>query len=235
MKIKLALVFFIIFACGKDSVPDPDPAILLAPTNGDNCNTASSINLEQSRVDFSWSKANNTDYYEIIVINKSSNSIFKDTTSGKQSNGEILETISSRVTLSKGSAYSWSVISISNATAITTESEKWEFYLEGNVSGDFLPQPANLIYPANNELISLDNSNIIQFDWSSNDDDDNLLIYDFYLGTSSNDLSKLGDKITDSFFNQELSIGTNYFWQVITYDQQGNNSVSGIYQFETGP
>jgi hypothetical protein len=107
--------------------------------------------------------------------------------------------------------------------------------LEGNVSGDFLPQPANLIYPANNELISLDNSNIIQFDWSSNDEDDNILIYDFYLGTTSNDLSKLGDKITDSFFNQELSIGTNYFWQVITYDQQGNNSVSGIYQFETGP
>ena len=135
----------------------------------------------------------------------------------------------------KGAGYSWSVTSISNSTIITSESEIWEFYLEGNVSGDFLPQPANLIYPANEEIISLSNSNSIQFLWSSNDQDNNISNYDFYLGTSIDNLSKLGDKISQTSFNQELNVNTNYFWQVITYDLQGNNSASGINQFQTEP
>lgn len=235
MKIKIVLFLFIIYSCGKDSIPDPDPAVLLAPQNGDNCNTASSINLDQSRVDFSWTKSENTDYYEIIAIAKSSNVKYKDTTSGIQFNGEVPETINKKLTLPKGGAYSWSVTSISNSTIITTQSEIWEFYLEGNVSGDFLPQPANLIYPANEELIFLSNSDIIEFLWTSSDEDNNILGYDFYLGTSIDDLSKLGDKIIQTSFSQELSLNTSYFWQVVTIDQQGNNSASGINQFQTEP
>ena len=163
MKLKLVVLIVIIFGCGKDSIPDPNPAILIAPSNGDNCNTATSISLDESRVDFLWSKAENTDYYEIIVVSRATNIKYKDTTSGIQSNGEVSEKISKRLTLPKGAGYSWSVTSISNSTIITSESEIWEFYLEGNVSGDFLPQPANLIYPANEEIISLSNSNSIQF------------------------------------------------------------------------
>ena len=235
MKIKIVLFLFIIYSCGKDSIPDPDPAVLLAPQNGDNCNTASSISLDQSRVDFSWTKSENTDYYQIKDIAKSSNVKYKDTTSGIQFNGEVPETINKKLTLPKGGAYSWSVTSISNSTIITTQSEIWEFYLEGNVSGDFLPQPANLIYPANEELISLSNSDIIEFLWTSSDEDNNILGYDFYLGTSIDDLSKLGDKIIQTSFSQELSLNTSYFWQVVTIDQQGNNSASGINQFQTEP
>ena len=235
MKLKLVVLIVIIFGCGKDSIPDPNPAILIAPLNGDNCNTATSISLDESRVDFSWSKAEHTDYYEIIVVSRATNIKYKDTTSGIQSNGEVSEKISKRLTLPKGAGYSWSVTSISNSTIITSESEIWEFYLEGNVSGDFLPQPANLIYPANEEIISLSNSNSIQFLWSSNDQDNNISNYDFYLGTSIDNLSKLGDKISQTSFNQELNFNTNYFWQVITYDLQGNNSASGINQFQTEP
>ena len=125
--------------------------------------------------------------------------------------------------------------SISNSTIVTTQSEIWEFYLEGNVIGDFLPQPANLIYPANEELISLANSDLIEFLWTSTDEDNNISGYDFYLGTSIDNLSKLGDKIPQTSFNQQLTINTNYFWQVITIDLQGNNSASGINQFQTEP
>jgi len=127
------------------------------------------------------------------------------------------------------------VTSISNSTIVKTQSEIWEFYLEGNVSGDFLPQPANLIYPANEELISLANSDLIEFLWTSSDEDNNISGYDFYLGTSIDNLSKLGDKIPQTSFNQQLILNTNYFWQVITIDLQGNNSASGINQFQTEP
>ena len=235
MKIKTFIFFFIITGCGKDSIPDPNPAILFLPDNGNNCNTAISISLDQSRVDFLWSKADNTNYYELIAINKSTNVKYKDTTSGVQSNGEIPQTISKRLTLPKGAAYSWSVISISNSTIVTTESEIWEFYLEGNVTGDFLPQPANLVYPSNEELISLANSDMVEFLWTSSDEDNNIFGYDFYLGTSIDNLTKLGDKISQTLFTQELVVNTTYFWQVITFDQQGNNSASGINQFQTEP
>jgi hypothetical protein len=235
MKIKIVLFLFIIYGCGKDSIPDPNPAVLLAPQNGDNCNTATSISFDQSRVDFSWIKSDNTDYYEVIAIGKSSNIKYKDTTSGIRFNGEVPETINKKLTLPKGGAYSWSVTSISNSTIVTTQSEIWEFYLEGNVIGDFLPQPANLIYPANEELISLANSDLIEFLWTSTDEDNNISGYDFYLGTSIDNLSKLGDKIPQTSFNQQLTLNTNYFWQVITIDLQGNNSASGINQFQTEP
>ena len=152
MKNKIILLLIVIYSCGKDSIPDPDPAVLLAPQNGNNCNTASSVSLDQSRVDFSWTKSNNTDYYEVIAINKSSNIKYKDTTSGISFKGEVSESISLKLTLPKGFAYSWSVTSFSNSTIIMTESEIWEFYLEGNVDGDFLPQPANLVYPANEDF-----------------------------------------------------------------------------------
>ena len=66
-------------------------------------------------------------------------------------------------------------------------------------------------------------------------DDYNISNYDFYLGTSIDNLSKLGDKISQTSYNQELNVNTNYFWQVITYDLQGNNSASGINQFQTEP
>ncbi len=235
MKIKIFIFFFIIIGCGKDSIPDPNPEILLSPDNGNNCNTATSISLDQSRVDFSWSKSEHTDYYELIAINKSTNFKYKDTTSGVQSNGELPQTISKKLTLPKGAAYSWSVLSISNSTIITSESEKWEFYLEGNVTGDFLPQPANLVYPSNEEIISLTNSDIVQFLWTSSDEDNNIFGYDFYLGTANDNLTKLGNKISQTLFTHQLIVNTTYFWQVITFDQQGNNSDSGINQFQTEP
>jgi|TARA_B110000444_G_scaffold67972_1_gene63926 hypothetical protein len=235
MKNKIILLLIVIYSCGKDSIPDPDPAVLLAPQNGNNCNTASSVSLDQSRVDFSWTKSNNTDYYEVIAINKSSNIKYKDTTSGISFKGEVSESISLKLTLPKGFAYSWSVTSFSNSTIIMTESEIWEFYLEGNVDGDFLPQPANLVYPANEDFISLENSDIIQFIWTSSDQDNNILGYDFYLGTSVDSLVKIGDKISQNSFEHQLQPDASYFWQIITFDQQGNYSNSGINQFQTQP
>tara|TARA_B100000768_G_C11270217_1_gene373043 strand:+ start:1433 stop:2140 length:708 start_codon:yes stop_codon:yes gene_type:complete len=235
MKIKILIIFLIIISCGKDSIPDPSPAILISPDNGNNCKTAASINIEESRVDFNWSKATNTDYYQLIAIDKLTNIKFKDTTNGMKSNGEIPEIISMRLTLNKGKAYSWSITSISNSTIVRTESEIWEFYLEGNVSGDYLPQPASLEFPINESLISLTDSNLVEFIWVSSDTDNNILGYDFYLGTSSDNLEKLGDKITQTNFEIQLEVNKSYFWQVVTFDQQGNNSTSGINQFQTQP
>ena len=63
----------------------------------------------------------------------------------------------------------------------------------------------------------------------------NILGYDFYLGTSSDNLEKLGDKITQTNFEIQLEVNKSYFWQVVTFDQQGNNSTSGINQFQTQP
>ena len=88
----------------------------------------------------------------------------------------------------------------------------------------------------NQDLVSsLANSDFIEFLWTSSDEDNNISGYDFYLGTSIDNLSKLGDKIPQTSFNQQLILNTNYFWQVITIDLQGNNSASGINQFQTEP
>jgi len=105
MKTRLAILFFLFIGCGKDPIPDPSPAILISPENGNNCTTATSISVDQSQVVFSWSKAANTDYYQLIATNKNTNSKFSDTT----------KTFTKKLTLQKGFAYSWKIVSISNA------------------------------------------------------------------------------------------------------------------------
>ena len=233
MKIKIFLIFLIFNSCGKDSIPDPNPAILLTPDNGNNCKTATSVSRDQSRVNFTWSKAENTDYYELIAINNTTNFKHKDTTNGMQSNGEIPEMISMKLTLTKGAAYAWSIISVSNSTIVTTESEIWKFYLEGNVNGDYLPQPASLEFPVNESIVSLENSDLVEFSWISIDIDSNISSFDFYLGTSIDNLERVGDKLLQTNIEVQLEIDKIYFWQIITFDEQGNNSSSGINQFQT--
>ena len=118
--------------------------------------------------------------------------------------------------------------------------KKIEKKLEKNIGIDLLKDQ---IITKNKPLLGIcvgmqilfENSDIIQFLWNSSDLDDNILEYDVYLGSSIDNLTKIGDKISQTSFDHQLSLNTNYFWEVITIDQQGNESISGINQFQTEP
>ena len=96
-----------------------------------------------------------------------------------------------------------------------------------------MPQPASLEFPVNESIVSLENSDLVEFSWISIDIDNNISSFDFYLGTSIDNLERVGDKLLQTNIEVQLEIDKIYFWQIITFDEQGNNSSSGINQFQT--
>ncbi|MDM9632598.1 hypothetical protein [Robiginitalea aurantiaca] len=66
--------------------------------------------------------------------------------------------------------------------------------------------------------------------WEANDLDDDILGYDVYFGRENPPplfRSELTDTQTDP-----IPVDTgNYFWQIITRDQAGNESISEVFRF----
>ena len=225
-------MFLLIIGCSKDSIPDPSPVVLLAPINGDNCETAIPINLTESKVNFSWIKSENTDKYELIIKNMAKNKTYINELNDSDTENE---NIYYDVLLLNGDTYSWYVISKSINSSVSTKSDVWQFYLEGNVEPNYIPQPSNLIYPENESTLSLDNSDLIQFTWSSKDLDTNIDYYHFYLGLEIDNLTKIGEEIKETSYEQKLETNKTYYWKVVTFDTQGNSSNSSTNKFYTAP
>ena len=89
MRLRIFLLYLLIFGCSKDSIPDPSPVTLLTPTNGNNCESAIPVNLIESKVNFSWVKSENTDKYELVVKNSSHNKIYTEELDGSDIENDI--------------------------------------------------------------------------------------------------------------------------------------------------
>ena len=70
------------------------------------------------------------------------------------------------IKLTKGQPYSWYIISKSNTTTDTAESEKWKFYLKGDPVANYSPFPADLISPKSEATVS---AGSIKFEWSGSE------------------------------------------------------------------
>lgn len=234
MRLRIFLLYLLIFGCSKDSIPDPSPVKLLTPTNGNNCESAIPINLIESKVNFSWVKSENTDKYELVVKNSSQNKIYTEELDGSDIENDI-QNIYYNMLLLTSETYTWHVLSKSISSPVSTQSDVWQFYLEGNVEPDYIPQPSNLNYPENESTLSLEESDLIKFSWSSKDEDNNVDYYHFYLGQEIENLLRVGDDIKQSTYEQKLEINKIYYWKIMTFDTQGNSSDSGINKFYTVP
>jgi len=219
--VKIFLLFSL-WSCKPDPIPEPVAAQLLAPANLDNCTTADKINNNESQVSFLWSIALHTDDYELVIRNQSTGILIRRTTFLNSLN-QILQ---------RGSSYSWWVISRSQASDITSKSEVRYFYLEGETEQKHAPFPATLEFPEENSVLSLSN-NTITFEWEGSDLDNDIAHYDLYVGTEKETILILAENITQRESEQQLESGTNYFWQVITVDREGNSSKSLVGKFTT--
>ena len=81
-------------------------------------------------------------------------------------------------------------------------------------------------------MVSLSN-NTITFEWEGIDLDNDIDHYDLYLGIEKETILVLAENITQGKSKQQLESGTNYFWQIITVDREGNSSKSLVGEFTT--
>ena len=223
MRLIVFLLFLFFWNCGPPPIPEPQPARLILPSNLDRCTTATSLNSNESQVRFQWAASLDTDNYELVVINTQTNRKYSKSTA----------LLTETKILPKGAPYQWYILSKSILSTVQTKSEVWQFYLEGNPETSHLPFPAQLITPDHDAQIDLDSSGDLTFIWEGNDLDQDIERYDFYLGTSAEELILEKENLTTSQLTLGLEIGITYYWQIKTSDSEGNSSLSQIYRFET--
>ncbi|MCX7846204.1 MAG: hypothetical protein N2312_06280, partial [Dictyoglomaceae bacterium] len=70
--------------------------------------------------------------------------------------------------------------------------------------------------------------------WQCSDPDNDPLIYDVYLGTNPNNLSKIkSNHPTTSYQLSKLNLNTTYYWQIVVRDNKGAQTQGPIWSFKT--
>jgi len=139
--------------------------------------------------------------------------VVKNLTTEEETTSRTLNT-SIRLTLTRGVPYQWKVVTVSELSSVETSSRSFSFYLEAQQQRNYLPFP---------------------FSWQGEDLDNDLSHYTISIGASPDVLNEIATDITVSSHNASLNAGEVYFWQIISYDENGNNTKSLINRFETAP
>ncbi|UOB18800.1 hypothetical protein [Abyssalbus ytuae] len=221
---------FMLFGCGgsdggdqPDPVTPPSSATLEFPFNNEVCVEGTSVNVLQSKITFTWESSANTTGYDLVIKNLNTD----------QNNTYTTSSPSMEVTLTKGTPYSWFVISKSNKTSETAQSETWKFYLAGDGVINYSPFPASVIFPKSGATVST-NDGKIYIEWSGSDVDGDITSYDIYLDDIDGKTTLINENITSTKIeNINVASDKVYFWRIITKDSQGNTSDSGVYTFKT--
>ena len=71
-----------------------------------------------------------------------------------------------------------------------------------------------------------------KFEWTGSDvDTGDTLTYDFYFGSSNPPTTKVRSNLSSTKITQTISDVGVYYWKIITKDNSGSNSDSGISKF----
>jgi hypothetical protein len=233
LKVVLLLVTMTLFSCGgggddkgtgggggePDVIVPPTASTLISPIKNEECNQGNVISAAESTVTFEWNKSENTNSYTIVLKNLETNAEAETTTNA----------LKVSITLLRGVAYSWKIISKGSKTTTTATSETWNLYNAGEGAQNYAPFPAGLVSPAMGSTAST----TVTLNWAGSDLDNDITSYDVYLDTA-NPPTLLKETTTNMTINSgALTANTVYYWKVVTKDGNGNNSQSPNFEFKT--
>lgn len=229
--IRFGLIISLLFACkGKKNDPVPVPpapipapakAMLLLPAQNEVCTNGENQTLTQSTVLFDWSDAANTDSYILSLKNLLTGAV-----------SEQSSTVSNlKITIPRGTPFSWTVTSKSAKSTTATPSDSWKFYNSGVGQLSYAPFPATLTSPTMGQLINYTSANIT-LTWVGSDADNDITAYDIYFGKTDAPVLVATNKADNQSLSVAVTANTIYYWKVVTKDAKGNTSDSGIYQFK---
>lgn len=224
MKLKyFSLVLLLIsFGCKKDRTPrSPEAAVLVFPLQNSECTTATSVSETLSQVTFEWQPSVNTQTYVLSVVNLDTN-ILRTIT---------VNTTSASLSIQKGVPFSWTVTSSNSESDITATSETWLFYNAGS-QVNFAPFPAQITTPVSGSTVYANTANQITLSWMGADVENDIVNFEVYFSEQNppNLLQTMDATIME--LNVDVISGSTYYWSVITTDEKGNTSDSGIYDFK---
>ncbi|MGA0444519.1 MAG: hypothetical protein ACO3M3_05560, partial [Flavobacteriaceae bacterium] len=160
--------------------------------------------------------------YELIVQNTQTGQQYSKQTS----------LLSESLILPMGAPYRWYVLSKAILTPAVGQSESWKFYLEGESNASYVPFPALLLSPKNEAIIDKTDKGVYTFQWEGLDLDNDIDHYALYLGTDPDALSLKKDFISEQRTDLTLTPSATYYWQIVTFDKEGNQSTSLVFSFQ---
>ena len=205
-----------------ETINPPTKATLSLPANNEACTSGTISSSALSSILFKWSASQNTESYELTIKNLENGAVITQTTS----------TTELAVTLTRNMPYSWFVTAKSSKIATTAVSETWKFYNVGEAASVFAPFPADLTFPKMAQRIT-PTAGKLALTWTGSDVDNYILNYDIYLGTTTTPALIKAAQIGLTLSDVAVNASTTYYWKVITRDNRGNTSDSGIYIFYT--
>jgi len=217
----------LLYSCGSGgsdgggSGSAPDAVALVYPLNNSDCETGEPVSASQSRITFEWNAADNADSYQVYVKNLETQSILQYS-AGANTTLDI--------NLTRGTPYSWYVVSKKEGVSETGTSPKWKFYNAGDPVTTYVPFPADVVAPPMSATVSVTS---VTLQWDGGDVDDNIIGYDVFFGTSANPTTLIASPAAPQLPNVSVSAGTTYYWKVVTHDADGNSSTSAVFQFKT--
>lgn len=216
----LMLFSFLLFNCGgnDDGPSQPGAADLIFPEENSECTEGLPVNSIESDITFVWNEAKSAKSYELTVTNIDTGTSEEFITTENQF----------EVTLLKGEAYSWSVTSLSGDGSLTAESETWYFYNAGGAES-YAPFPASIVSPNSGLKFS---STSVNLSWTGRDVDNDIMGYDVYFDNINPPIAIVRADTQQQFATITSLIPGVYYWKIITKDEEGNTSDSGVYQFQ---
>ncbi len=228
-KIGLVSSLFIISCGGGDDspsptpsqvVPDPKATTLIFPEDNTECNEGVVVDELTSRVTFQWNASEDTDSYVLSIRNMSTN----------QTSTTAVSAVESDVTIARGTPYEWFIISKATGTSVTAESPKFKFYNQGPGIENYAPFPVEALNPIRGADVN-NSSGTVTLEWDGTDIDDDIAEYEVFFGTDETPTESLGTT-TEVTMVVAVTIGTIYYWRVITTDAHGNTSQSEVFEFK---
>jgi hypothetical protein len=182
-----------------------------------------SLNDSQSQIAFNWNQGQNTDNYTLVITNLSTN----DTQEIPVSSPPYT------ATLIKAEPFAWKVVANGATGTTPAESDRWKFYLSGDAQTSYAPFPAELLSPQASSTVSANNDGEITLSWIATDVDSDIATYTLFMDTNdaSTEITQLSYQSGNMQYNIEVEPNQTYRWRVVTLDQTGNTSDSGIYGF----
>lgn len=202
-------------------VPNPTAAALVFPDDDAECNTGEVVNDTQTNVTFEWSAAQNTDNYEINVLNLNSNDVFRTTVSATEAT----------ILIDRATPYEWFVVSTASGTNSSATSETWRFYNEGLGVENYAPFPAEAVAPERGVNLAA-TTTAVSLEWDATDVDLDIASYEVFFDTNSDPQQTLGTLTEKVISDVSVSSGNTYYWKVLTVDREGNSSTSEVFTFK---
>lgn len=197
----------------------PSAVELIFPEDVSECTTGISLSETESEVLFEWSPAAIGDGYILTLINLETSEI-----QSIETDREELPVI-----LQKSTPYRWLITTTLTGSMKFTDSEDFVFFNAGPGSVSYIPFPASNIAPGNGEVFPTGQEEVTLI-WESNDLDNDILEYDIYFG-DVNPPPLFRSEFTASELESVPVSSGSYFWQIITRDGAGNESVSEVFTF----